>query len=492
MNILMVTPYPPVRDGIASYAAQAVKSLRAEGHHVEVLSPGPSAAHHHLDLVGARGALALAKRVTKYDKVIVQFHPDFFYPMPSTPRDRIEVSTSLTATFRLAKEVEIVVHEIDYRHGKRHTPDGLATRLLWHSVDRVVVHTEKERADFSRAFGVSPARISLAPHGASFVPATFHDRPSARATLGIPADAFLFLAIGFVQEHKGFDRAITAFAGLAARNARLDIVGSVRVDEEGNAGYENHVNVMAAGTDGVYRHRGFVSDELFDRWVVAADMLVLPYRSVWSSGVLERARMLGTPVIATKVGSLSEQAGTGADVTFVKDDRELRGAMWAAATGGKAAPAEKPWPSEGADLHTKIQREVRLRAAAARGVRVSTAGATDVESADALRLRGELSAPVRRVGYVGLPAPTSARPGVGFVKRVVKRLTSWEVEPVVGHVNELRGATTEAVEGLAAQIADLSARQTKLEAARSRRRRTTSQGKATGQGRATGQDNASR
>ena len=84
----MVSPYPPLRDGIAAYAAQAVQALRREGHDVEVLSPGPSAAHHHLDLIGPRGALALAKRVQDYDRVIVQFHPDFFFPLPPHHRSR--------------------------------------------------------------------------------------------------------------------------------------------------------------------------------------------------------------------------------------------------------------------------------------------------------------------------------------------------------------------------------------------------------------------
>src|SRR5690349_24856095 len=111
----MISPYPPVRDGIASYALQTVRALRREGLDVEVLSPGPSAAHHHLDLVGPRGALALAKRVRGYDLMVVQFHPDFFYPIGSSGSERAAVSGALAAAFRLAARVEVVVHEIDYR-----------------------------------------------------------------------------------------------------------------------------------------------------------------------------------------------------------------------------------------------------------------------------------------------------------------------------------------------------------------------------------------
>ena len=60
-RVLVVSPYPPIRDGIGAYALQQVRSLRRQGHHVEVLSPVPSAAHHHADLRGPAGAAALAR-----------------------------------------------------------------------------------------------------------------------------------------------------------------------------------------------------------------------------------------------------------------------------------------------------------------------------------------------------------------------------------------------------------------------------------------------
>ena len=231
MKILMVSPYPPAPDGIASYAVQAVAALLAQGHEVEVLSPGPSAAHHHLDLVGPRGALALAKRVRNYDRVIVQFHPEFFYPLPPTPKAWAATSAALTVAFRAARELHVVVHEIDYRIGRRHSPLALTSRALWRSVDQVQVHTEGERADFLAAFGLRPAQVQLLPHGGDFTPRTSHDRVSARRSLGLPADGHLFLSIGFLQRHKGFDRSVRAFSGLDPAHHRLAVVGSARLDD---------------------------------------------------------------------------------------------------------------------------------------------------------------------------------------------------------------------------------------------------------------------
>lgn len=456
----MVTPYPPIRDGIATYAAQSVRGLRAEGHDVEVLSPGPSAAHYHLDLVGNRGALALGKRLPRYDKVIVQFHPDFFYPLPSSVRDRVEVGLALTAAFRLAHEVEVVVHEIDYRHGRLRSPDGYAARALWHSVDRILVHTEGERRDFAKAFGVSPKRVQLAPHGALFVRNTRYDRVGARETLDIPIGSVMFLAIGFIQESKGFDRAIAAFTGLGARGARLDVVGRSRLGEGGD-GYENHVDVMAAATAGVHRHKGFVSDELFDRWIVASDVVVLPYRNVWSSGVLERASLYGKEVIATRIGGLAEQAAMRTGMTFVRDDEGLRRAMWSRVTGRDSSPKLDPWPVEGAELRGQIQRQIRHRALASRGSRVTgraSASGSPAGSDAVVALAGAVSAPVRRVGELALPPITSQRSGAAFVKSVVRRLTAWELGPIVGEVNALRAATIEGLEAVGAEAGSTSVR----------------------------------
>jgi hypothetical protein len=194
-RILVVSPYPPQPDGVAAYASQTVRRLRTSGHDVEVLSPGPSAAHHHLDLCGPRGALALAKRVRSYDRVTIQFHPDFFYRQPMTADSIARESLALLAVATAARHLEVRVHEIDYRWGARRDLAGWATRRFWRAVSEISVHTDRERADFIEAFRVDPARVSVVEHGSDFVAHTSLDRERARAALGVPADAICLLAM---------------------------------------------------------------------------------------------------------------------------------------------------------------------------------------------------------------------------------------------------------------------------------------------------------
>jgi glycosyltransferase involved in cell wall biosynthesis len=444
VRILMVTPYPPLRDGIGNYAVQEVKRLRAQGHDVEVLSPEPSAAHHHLELSSRRGPLALAKRVSAYDRVVIQFHPDMFFPIGSTGARRLEVTLGLLAVFRLA-DVEVRVHEVNYEFGRGHSVLARATRAMWRAADRITVHTEMERERFAEAFGVPLERIAVAEHGESFVKRTTATKDEARTRLGLPDDAFVFLSIGFLQPHKGFDHAVRAFARLGAgdgRPRRLEVVGSVRLDDPFYLGYLEELRDLVAATPGVALHEGYVGDEMFDLWIVASDALVLPYRFIWSSGVIERAHLYDRPAIASRVGGLADQAEPG--TLLVDDDDELLAAMRTVlgVTAGGPATAP-PWPTTGRDA---ILSEVRARAAAERGsVRVrDLSPATGRASGGEAVLAG--SAPLRRVPPLVLPPPVSARPGVSTVKRVIRRLTAWEVDPLVEQVNRLRDALIESAE----------------------------------------------
>jgi glycosyltransferase involved in cell wall biosynthesis len=460
MRILMVSPYPPKRDGIATYAAQAVAHLEAQGHHVEVLSPEPSAAHHHLDFqAGPRFGAALARRVPAYDKIVLQWHPAFFY-RSSEPRHRAAVDAALAVAFRRAKEVEVWVHEFEYEDARGRFLRAQACRALFRSASGLYFHSETERDRFLEVVPVDAAKVHVVQHGEAFVRRSTATREEARASLGVDADSTVFLCIGFIQEHKGFDRAVHAFAGLAAHGARLDIVGSTRLDEPDFVAHLNELDRLCAATPGAHLHEGFVSDELFDRWIIASDVVVLPYRHIWSSGVMERAALYERPVIATRVGGLAEQAGDRL-VSFVDDDAGLAAAM-RSAVGVVGVREEPAWDLDGDDLYTVVQAQVRERARRIRGGEVpfigGTPGATvpaGPDGAAGTPASGRATLPVRRLPAYSRPPATSLRPGVSQVKRGIRRLVSWEVEPVVHHQHLLQQAVAASLDTLEQRVAAL-------------------------------------
>jgi hypothetical protein len=161
--------------------------------------------------------------------------------------------------------------------------------------------------------------------------------------------------------------------------------------------------------------------------------------------VLERAGLFGVPVIATRVGGLSEQAAAQADVRLVDDDAELRQAM-IERLPVREIPPTMGWSSAGdvEDLHAAVQERVRARAAtrpAARSAGVRRSAAAQ-DPAAALS-----SAPLRRLGRLGPPDTNHRSRPVRVAKRLLRRATAWQVDPLLHQINELQSATVLALEG---------------------------------------------
>lgn len=451
MRILVIAPYAPVRDGIAAYTLQTVARLRAEGNEVEVLSPFPSAAHHHVELGTVRGALRLLPYMRRYDSVLVQYHPDVFFRPGVGVLERERVAAALALAWRSARHVELRVHEADY--ARKHTgPDSVATRAMWRAASRIVVHTQTERTAFHEAYGMPLSRISVAPHGGDFATRTDMSRAEARERLHIPAREAMFLSIGFIQPHKGFDRAVRAFAELGplSGQARLDVVGSVRIEEPQYVAHLDELRSLAAATPGVHLHVGFAGDDEFDTWIIASDCVVLPYRYIWSSSVLERAALYGRPVIASRVGGLQDQVRS--DSVLVSSDEELLRAMrqFLAAHGVSAAtpapPPAAPWPQAQTATRNEVEREIAARAAVERELAGGAPANGVAAAANRAHDARAASAAVRRLPMLHVAAPDSPRPGATMVKRVIRRLTQWELDPIVRQVNELQRAMAESLE----------------------------------------------
>lgn len=452
MSLLMVTPYAPYRDGIAAYAVQEVRQLRADGIDVEVLSPLPSAAQHHLSLGGVRGMVALAARAGHYDRIVLQFSPEMMFGACHGPAERVAVWAGLWLVAQRTR-LEIRLHEIQYgplehNPAERH----MAARVL-RAADAVTVHTSREIEQLAAGVGIDPALVTLVDHGASFSAATEMSQAEARVELGLDPHHHVFLTIGFLQEHKGYDLAVEAFgqAELAAV-ASLHVVGSVRVDHPDLIDYARRLELLCRVTSGVELHQKYVSDEEFDRWIVAADTVVLPYREIWSSGVLERAKLLGRTAIAADVGGLGDQAPAGTlfftDVASLAEVMAKRAATTAdrLPLGAETTPAgsgsnDEAWTFDRTsprrdDIETEIRRRVR------RHYRdePEAGDATGVSALD----------PLLALGKVPRLRAVSARPGVTFAKRAMRRLLNWELGPIVAHVEDLQRATTEAVATLEA------------------------------------------
>ena len=338
-RVLVVGSFPPDRCGIAQYARQQVDALRAAGDDVCVLTWAPGEGDRRASLNGWLRPLRLIRHARGFDRVVVNHEPGLFQTGGGGPVNALAWVAVNAAVPRL----EYIAHELRDPATVRGGAIGRwLERLRWRTAPVIVVHTRAEADRLQHEVGgLDARRLRVRDHGADFVRRFDGDRTAARARLDLPASAPIVLCIGFIQQHKGFERVVDAFA--AARRpaeARLYVVGSARVDSA--VPYLEGLRRSIAEVPGAELREGYVDDQAFDAWVAAADAVVLPYRVSWSSGVAERARLYGTPLIVTDAGGLGEQARGG---RVVRDDAELRSAVEEVCAGLRTGgPGAEPPP----------------------------------------------------------------------------------------------------------------------------------------------------
>jgi glycosyltransferase involved in cell wall biosynthesis len=166
-------------------------------------------------------------------------------------------------------------------------------------------------------FGMSGDAVSVIPYGYNnAVPETALTTAEARLQLGLGGSDRVVLFFGAIAPYKGLDVLVEAFRRLVSKNPayRLVVAGQPK---GGCGGYLQGVQRAVAeqcAPGQVLQKVGYIPDCEMEVYFKAADVLVLPYRAIYQSGILFLAYRFGLPVVASDVGSFGEDirnAGAG-------------------------------------------------------------------------------------------------------------------------------------------------------------------------------------
>ena len=185
--------------------------------------------------------------------------------------------------------------------------DLALTRWMLRNSDGYLVMSESVEHDLARLKPGAVARRVPHPFYAQFDRGRF-TRESARARLGLAADAEVAVFFGYVRHYKGLDTLLEAWPAVRReRPVTLVVAGDFYED----AAPYRRLAAAAGSDDAVRLMEGYLPDEEVEALFKAADVAVLPYRSATQSGVTHVAYALGVPVITTDVGGLAETVKPG-------------------------------------------------------------------------------------------------------------------------------------------------------------------------------------
>jgi glycosyltransferase involved in cell wall biosynthesis len=136
----------------------------------------------------------------------------------------------------------------------------------------------------------------------------------AKQRLGLKDDEKAILFFGRIRPYKGIEYLLDAFRLLSAdkqANYRLIVAGEPKKGSEEYL-HEIQQSVKRDFNEGqVILRIQFIPDEEMETYLKGADVLVLPYKEIFQSGVLFLAYSFGLPVVATDVGSFREEIVEG-------------------------------------------------------------------------------------------------------------------------------------------------------------------------------------
>jgi O-antigen/teichoic acid export membrane protein/glycosyltransferase involved in cell wall biosynthesis len=177
-------------------------------------------------------------------------------------------------------------------HGQVFPDDTAARRVLVSRCDLIIAHTP-DALDRLAAIGAAPERAVVIPHGP--YPAPPQPPPGQRA------GPRTFLFFGRVEPYKGVEDLLAAFTTLPYYPAvRLVVAGSCA-----DRALADRLAAFAARDPRVTLRLGRVADAEVAGLFAAADVAVLPYREITTSGSALLALGHGRPLIVPDLPSLA-------------------------------------------------------------------------------------------------------------------------------------------------------------------------------------------
>ena len=169
------------------------------------------------------------------------------------------------------------VHNVWPHDGKTRW-DRLMRKYILSVCHQGFVLSESVKEEVADTFGVPASKLVVTPHG-HYVDAYEGKGEDIRKRFGIAPDSFLFMFIGRINPYKGVDQLVDAYSKLKLVPGTCELLIAGQVDKGYSLDFIDKVN------DGSIRvNPQFVDDQELADFLEAANVIVLPYKQITTSG----------------------------------------------------------------------------------------------------------------------------------------------------------------------------------------------------------------
>ncbi len=213
----------------------------------------------------------------------------------------------------------VIVHDVE--SFVKTTNSSRLKRICENLADVLIVHNNFVKDELSkRISSVASKKIHIIPHGDFLNLASGEiSKKQSRKKLGLSVDRKIVLFFGMIKPTKGLDTLLHAWK---KSDADTELVIAGRVREASFKNYQEIIDLEPQSRNIKLMIRQ-ISREERDLLFRAADVVVLPYKRIYQSGVLIMAMSYGVPVIATRLKAFEEMLSHNSNALLVDIDNPV-------------------------------------------------------------------------------------------------------------------------------------------------------------------------
>jgi len=247
------------------------------------------------------GTLATLTRAVACGEIICHFH--LFHGAIA------ELTLVLLAKL-CRRKVIITVHDVESFGDPAAASRGTVGKV-YRLADRLIVHNAFSKRELIEKLAISPTKISIIPHGNYLETVGKMPHPAAaKRALGIAESKKVVLFFGQIKDTKGLDVLLEAAPDVAREIPEVTFLIAGRPWKSDFSRYEALIDRLGI-RDRCVLHTRFIPHTDVACYYAAADVVVLPYRRIYQSGVILMAMSYRRPVVVSDIPGMTATVTDG-------------------------------------------------------------------------------------------------------------------------------------------------------------------------------------
>lgn len=190
--------------------------------------------------------------------------------------------------------------------------------------DEIIVHNYSSAKYLQQVKQINSqisSKLTVIPHGhyRDIYPSAI-PQIEARAKLNLPINGYLYLNLGMIRPYKGIENLVQVWqSNQTIFQAHTLLIAGKPID----ATYEAKITELTSNGNKIIFHPDFIPSERMHLYFSAADVVVLPFTNILTSGSLILAMSYQKPIIAPRQGGITETLNQAASLVY--DSRDFQG-----------------------------------------------------------------------------------------------------------------------------------------------------------------------